>query len=824
MAWIIQISDGTTTFDCNDASNTFLNPGGFQAPAPARRLSMAGANLSRDGSTLVARRYLNRMVTINFQLKGSSTDDLASRIQSVETVLRKAVAYSMEGLGSQMQVKLQWDSASNPVYFNILEGSFNLGANALSHMLTLNNRLVNVQLQITCEPFAVGTEETLENFLTDPGFEFTTGTLFADWTVNNGTRAVDTSAPPEGLNWGKVTANASTAQVEIKQTQTMTAGHHVFSVTYKVTGNQSYEAFISDSGGTTVAALTEDGTQRIATATRDSGANTAITAGVRTTGNVSDTDDVILLDKAYLGDGTTAPTAWVSGRALANYFEDSTAHSQARVNYLDIEDVPGDVPALMQVRLAENEAHTHLWMGARHDTRQRDAGLWHEGQDFATWDTEPSEGTASGGNYGRSTSQGAYDATSESQAQGATSITLAHNCSGLKRILWVWVSTVDGDSNADAHSGVTYDGVAMTQAGKANNTAGGDHIGGSLWYLVGPSTGSDNIVASFGATMDHIVLQGVSLTGIDQTTPIASPVETATGTSTSATDTIGGTTTLRKDSIIVNGMTQHDYGTLTAGTGVTERNDQIDSANQMRSAMGTMVADADTETVAWTILSAEWCMVTVECFPDGVGQASTPVVKTKAIASPSEGLFRVLTRAANPDGTTWNLSMGYGYGDITKTPSVAIDYTQIASSLTAFHILDIGSLTIPPIELPIGTTMGPYTPRLAFYKDVADGAVVDLDVDWVFFLPADEGFIYVSKTSATDVVLVDSRSKFKGVSLVNTSDVLQSVPADQAGTAPTAHPGGTRLYCVSDNGAADIADGWKAKITLLPRYLHVAEA
>jgi alpha-ketoglutarate-dependent taurine dioxygenase len=96
-------------------------------------------------------------------------------------------------------------------------------------------------------------------------------------------------------------------------------------------------------------------------------------------------------------------------------------------------------------------------------------------------------------------------------------------------------------------------------------------------------------------------------------------------------------------------------------------------------------------------------------------------------------------------------------------------------------------------------------------------------VDWVWLVPVDFGSAFISsKTSATDVVFVDGRSELRALALLNTSSVIQSYPDAQGGDPPQVHPEGTRLSFASDDGAADIADGWTMSITYLPRYLSVA--
>ena len=92
----------------------------------------------------------------------------------------------------------------------------------------------------------------------------------------------------------------------------------------------------------------------------------------------------------------------------------------------------------------------------------------------------------------------------------------------------------------------------------------------------------------------------------------------------------------------------------------------------------------------------------------------------------------------------------------------------------------------------------------------------------MMLMPIDQGFVFANKTSAQDVVLADSRSDVKAVYLLNTSDVVQSIPANQVGSPPEAHPKGTRLYFLSDDGTADIDDGFKVAITYVPHFLQIA--
>lgn len=102
--------------------------------------------------------------------------------------------------------------------------------------------------------------------------------------------------------------------------------------------------------------------------------------------------------------------------------------------------------------------------------------------------------------------------TAGSASTGVTSKTLSHTCSGSNRILWVTVAT-DGISGRDSITGVTYNGVAMTQAIKKQN-ANADHYV-YLYYLIAPDTGTHDIVASCSESA-NIGVSAISYTGAKQ--------------------------------------------------------------------------------------------------------------------------------------------------------------------------------------------------------------------------------------------------------------------------------------------------------------------
>lgn len=123
----------------------------------------------------------------------------------------------------------------------------------------------------------------------------------------------------------------------------------------------------------------------------------------------------------------------------------------------------------------------------------------------------------------------AFDAATDlgSTLSGDT-LTTAHTCTGTDRILFV--GTV-GKAGTDTISGVTYNGVAMTKIATAQVAT---RRYSTLWYLINPASGSNNVVISSSETN---VIEGLaaSYTGAKQSgQPDAQNTNTAVSSSSIA--------------------------------------------------------------------------------------------------------------------------------------------------------------------------------------------------------------------------------------------------------------------------------------------------
>ena len=112
---------------------------------------------------------------------------------------------------------------------------------------------------------------------------------------------------------------------------------------------------------------------------------------------------------------------------------------------------------------------------------------------------------------------------------------------------------------------MTYAGQSMTEFASVLNGSVKPYV--STWRLIGPSTGSNNVVVNLtGGSADKAGVGAVSYTGVDQTTPIDGIV-TGETKSTSITQTV----TSETDDLVQDAIASLHNALPTVGAGQTER-------------------------------------------------------------------------------------------------------------------------------------------------------------------------------------------------------------------------------------------------------------
>jgi len=825
MAYTLELSDGTTTYNLLDGANTFgakWNTLNIGLPEASRATAQS---ILRTGFDITAHAYSKRTIQFLMSVTGTSIANLITNVQNITDAIRKARVWAITGVGSKWRLKYNPGGTAKDIYFTIRDGVVTIPPGALnaSNLAATPAIMTNVGINLTCDPLAEGDSETIENFVDDAGFEVA-GTALADWTESKtatGTTARDTTVKKHGNASLKLvmTAGSSGQVIERNQTLTDIDAAEVWSYQCWVRIDELTQCKVvfevDYTGGTpdiTAESTTVDATQFVKLTLSNKTAPASTTAAVirlRLEATGSSPTGTVYFDSILAVLASSVPETWVSSR---NVFNGMDEDDQAGSNFLDIHDVLGDYPAKLQLKLTENENHTKLWAGARHSTRQYDAGIRHEGEDFATWSSEPADAAASDGNYGRAENGPTFDAVSNGNALTAASVTISHIVgSGSNRYLIVAVHVEDATETTP--SGVTYDSAALTQIGSVvtNGT-----LSVTLWRLIAPNSGTADIVVTFGTSCDVISAGGLSFDSVHQTTPEGTVV-----TATASTSSVSVAVTAVLGDVVIDMAAVSGTATMTVGAGQSERWDDL------RSIQSTEIASSTSVTMSTTAASSEtWALaaVAIKSVADRVsaGTAAVPIVVTKSVTTPPQGVYRVLARLRCQDNEKVKVAMGHAYGGITSDPSVASDYADVAASQDAWHILDIGSLVIPPSSLPDGATVGTLTLRLAFYLvETPVYTQTRLDVDWVLLLPVDEGTAYATKTAGTDVVVVDTITNLPTLTLWDSSDVFQSRP-EQRGGMITVDPEGTRIYLVDDDGSdAGIGEGWKASVKVVPQYLNV---
>lgn len=155
----------------------------------------------------------------------------------------------------------------------------------------------------------------------------------------------------------------------------------------------------------------------------------------------------------------------------------------------------------------------------------------------------------------------AYDAvTATGSTAGSSTKTFSHTCSGSDRLLLV----VAGCHTATADiSGVTYNGVAMTQVGADQTDSANGRL--TVWSLIAPASGANNVVITATA-VDTISYGAISFNGAKQT---SNPDSNTAGTESVTTSySVTATAPTTDEAAVMFGYAMSG-GSLTGGTNTT---------------------------------------------------------------------------------------------------------------------------------------------------------------------------------------------------------------------------------------------------------------
>jgi len=203
-----------------------------------------------------------------------------------------------------------------------------------------------------------------------------------------------------------------------------------------------------------------------------------------------------------------------------------------------------------------------------------------------------------------------------------TSLTWSHTCAAGA----VLIVTVMYQGNHTALS-ITYNGVAMTKS-SAVIYDGGDYSA-SIWYLLSPSSGANDIVITKG-NGKPIAGGSISFTGAN--TSAVGSHNTASGNDTSATVTV--TTTGSGNGYVVDCVNGINTFTITGGQTAIGNYPDFggDSVNDGAASYEAYASGAD-PTASYSHSSQQWWIVALEVMEAVTGPANVKTIQGLATAS-----------------------------------------------------------------------------------------------------------------------------------------------------------------------------------------------
>jgi VCBS repeat-containing protein len=208
--------------------------------------------------------------------------------------------------------------------------------------------------------------------------------------------------------------------------------------------------------------------------------------------------------------------------------------------------------------------------------------------------------------------------TGGSTAAGLT-LTFSHTTgSGSNRLLLVGVAWRN-TSVAIPISGVTFNSVTMNLVG--SNTSTNNRRLAIYSLLNPPASTTGNVVVTLGGTTNatDIVAGAANFSGVDQTTPLGT-FATAYNTSTSATAPTVNVATAANDLVFDTVVAAN--GTLTVGSGQTQRWNFTPTTGNITTGGSTEPATTTSTTMSWTSTAGAWAIGAVPIKP-ATGAART---------------------------------------------------------------------------------------------------------------------------------------------------------------------------------------------------------
>lgn len=200
---------------------------------------------------------------------------------------------------------------------------------------------------------------------------------------------------------------------------------------------------------------------------------------------------------------------------------------------------------------------------------------------------------------------------------GPTVVSYSHTCTGVNRLLVVWVAIFQDVAGTGAVSAITYNSVALTNAVPSTRSTA---MAGEMWYLVAPASGTNTLSVTVTGANDGIRVASISFINAAQTSVLGT-TNTSTGASGNPAVSL---TTGTANSASVAGLSRHGNTAITAST--------FTNAVRANANNVTMVADYNINTTATSYTDTE-TGTAVQDWMMGIAEFNTYVAPTPSVAS-----------------------------------------------------------------------------------------------------------------------------------------------------------------------------------------------
>jgi len=374
---IIRLSNGTTAdnidlyYDVTGAGFQLLADG-MVFGIPEHQMLWHSSDY-QSGDTIIREKVGNRTFPLRLVLDSNSDDDeIGNQLTALNRMTRQAREYQRGENVSRVYLQIQLDGATNWTRFDVKDITVNT-----ADIFNYYNRKTGtgikfgdgISMTITTAPWGYGAAETLANEIGTPHFQEDGNDdgLADEWTESGApTTAIESTIYLCGSQSQKVTCdNAGTDgiysdAIACSNSQDFACYAWVYTsegdeVTLDVVGDDGGSIDTIGYAGITTTDTGADGNTwyRMGITGAAGGADSTLQVRLeRLTGDAAATT-IFYVDKCYMRLGSTSfPDAWMSCRRTRNC-KDNTA---GRINYIDIEDIPGDTPAKWEWHLDNTSA------------------------------------------------------------------------------------------------------------------------------------------------------------------------------------------------------------------------------------------------------------------------------------------------------------------------------------------------------------------------------------------------------------------------------------------------------------------------------------